>query len=62
MQHDLGVNGLGKDKGRQIPLGLGKHELRNNGAEGNRSRKRYRNTNVDTVRGVTSLSTLERRT
>lgn len=41
-QHDLGVNRIGKDKGRKIPLGLGKHELRIDGVEGNRSRKRYK--------------------
>jgi len=61
-QHDLGANCLGKDKGRKIPLGLVRHELRTNGGEGSGSKKRHKYASEDTMRGGTPHSTLERRT
>jgi len=41
-RHGLGAIHLGGDKYGKIPSGLGNHELKTNGVDGNRSKKRYR--------------------
>lgn len=47
-QHELGANYLGKQKSKNIPLGLWKHGLKANGEKNNMSKKRHREESEDT--------------